>query len=82
MTVAENKFNKTELHMVLNSMGRAGLTAEEKDSVGKTLAVLKEQGVTINTKVIENIIFESRKTLDESTVNVSPIGRKSISSIG
>jgi hypothetical protein len=82
MTVAENKFDKVELHIVLNTMGRLGLDSVEKDKVGKILAQAKENGSTINESIVLNAISECRTGSKNDNLNVGNSNRKSISSIG
>jgi len=62
MTVEQkDKFTKTELHFVLNTMGRLALNAEEKDCLGRKLAAKKAKGIPINDQAMAIAISECKK---------------------
>ncbi len=83
MIVVENKFTKTELHFVLNTLGRLSLNAEHKDCIGRILAKKKAAGIPINDQAMAIAISECKKSSKNADMHhISPIDRKAISSIG
>jgi hypothetical protein len=76
MTVDENKFSKTELHFVLNTMGRLALNTEQKDCVGRKLADKKSKGMPINDQAMAIAISECKKVNNEEiNFAISPLKR-------
>jgi hypothetical protein len=78
MTLAENKFTREELHLVLNTMGRLALNTDEKDCVGRVLADKKAKGTPINDQAIAIAISEcrSKKSNNDDTHSISPLEKK------